>query len=202
MNVWGNVKKVSLGGMFVGAMMLAGSLSITGCLTDDKKDDTTTTTTKHPLGTETTLSAGGQGHPTLGSVLELDAGKVLLSAAANADQANIDLVLLYFAGAWHLDNAAQARTDGIANSINLTNTYDASKVKDLKIVKLSGKPADQEDAKDKYTAGTNIHGTTITGGEYFVMETTGGKVAVVNVKSVTGTDNKGAGDFVFSVLSI
>lgn len=38
MLVWENVKKVSLGGMFVGAMMLS-SLSLTGCLTDDKTED-------------------------------------------------------------------------------------------------------------------------------------------------------------------
>jgi hypothetical protein len=35
MNVWGSVKKFSL----VGAMIVVGSMSFTGCLTDDKKDE-------------------------------------------------------------------------------------------------------------------------------------------------------------------
>ena len=204
MNVWGKMKTVTLGGMVVGAMMLASTFSVTGCLTDDKKDSTPVKDTTHhtALGTEATLSAGGQGHPTLGSVLDLDAGKVMLSAAANAAQADIDLVLLFYTGGWHLENAVMAKASGITNSIKLTDGYDDTKIKDLKIVKLTAKPADQEDAKAKLAAGTAIKGSVIVGGEYFVMNTTGGKVAVVYVKSVIGTDNKGAGDFTFSLLSI
>lgn len=69
-------------------------------------------------------------------------------------------------------------------------------------MKLAAKPDDQEEAKKTFTDGTKVSGLTITGGEYIVMETTGGKIAVVQVKSMSGTDNKGAGDFVFSLLTL
>jgi hypothetical protein len=43
MNVWGNVKKLSLGGFIAGGLIIMSSFSVTGCLTDDKDDDTTST---------------------------------------------------------------------------------------------------------------------------------------------------------------
>lgn len=39
MKVLGNVKKNALGGMFVGTLLVMSSLSMTGCLTDDKAND-------------------------------------------------------------------------------------------------------------------------------------------------------------------
>src|SRR6185369_1214510 len=72
MMVWANVKKVTLGGMFVGAMMLASSLTVTGCLTDDKKDTTTTTPgTDTDLVAKSTTTLGAQS-ATPGSSLDLD----------------------------------------------------------------------------------------------------------------------------------
>lgn len=202
MNVMGSVKKFSLGGMFIGAMVVASSLTFTGCLTDDK-DDPPADTTKHTaFGTKKTLTVGGQGHTTLGSVLEFDAGVVLTSAQANLDQANIDGVLLYYSGAWHLENAVMARASGVTHNINLTNTYNVNQIEDISYVKVASMPADQEAAEKAFDEGTSIQGSVITGGEIFLINTTGGNIAVVEVKAVTGTTSAGVGEFTFSLLSI
>ena len=203
MNVSGNVKKFSFGGALVGALVIASSLSFTGCLTDDKDDkDTTKTGTHTAFAASKTLTAGGQGHTTLGSVLELDAGTVLTSTQANAKQDDIDGVLLYYSGAWHLENAVMARASGVANNINLTNTYDVSKIEDVPYVKVSTMPADQEAALAAFTAGTHIKGSVITGGEIFLINTTGGEIAVLKVTSVSGTTSAGVGEFSFNLLTI
>jgi hypothetical protein len=201
MNVWGNVKKFSLGGAFVGAMVIASSLSFTGCLTDDK-DDKDTTKAGTAFAASKTLTAGGQGHTTLGSVLELDAGTVLSSSAANNDQDNIDAVLLYYSGAWHLENAVMARASGITHNIDLTDSYDVTEIDDIPYVKVGTMPANQEAAEAAFDAGTKIKGSVIANGDVFLINTTGGAIAVLKVTSVTGATSAGVGEFSFSLLTI
>src|SRR4051812_29958576 len=96
MNVWGNVKKVTLGGMFVGAMMLASSLTVTGCLTDDKNDTTVTppVVTDTDLVAKSTTTLGAQS-ATPGSSLDLDAWTVYGITAAKAVSTKIDLIFAY-----------------------------------------------------------------------------------------------------------
>jgi hypothetical protein len=200
MNVWGNVKKFSLGGAFVGAMVIASSLSFTGCLTDDK-DDKDTTKAGTAFGTFKTLNAGGQGHTTIGSVLELDAGTVLSSSVANNNQDDIDGVLLYYSGAWHLENAVMARASGVTHNIDLTDTYDVDEIEDIPYVKVTTMPANQEAAEAAFDAGTKIKGSTIAAGDIFIINTTGGALAVLKVTAVAGVAN-GTGDFSFTLLTI
>jgi hypothetical protein len=202
MNVWGNVKKFSFGGAFVGAMVIASSLSFTGCLTDDKDDDKDTTKAGTAFAASKTLTAAGQGHPTIGSVLELDAGTVLSSSAANGDQDNIDAVLLYYSSAWHLENAVKARASGITHNIDLTDSYDEDEIEDLSYVKVTTMPADQEAALAAFTAGTKIQGSVIANGDIFLINTTGGEIAVLKVVSVTGATAAGVGEFSFNLLTI
>lgn len=204
MNVWGTTKKIL--GLGLLCLPLTMTTTLTGCLTDDKEDTTKTDTVKHTaLSAEKTLSVGAQA-ATLGSVMDLDAttdaAMVLNSAAANAAQATIDLVFMYYGGGFHMDNAVEARTAGIANSINLTNSYDLTKIQDIRIVKVTTKPADQEAAKAASAAGTAIKGSVITGGEMFIVTTTGGKIALVTVGSIVGTDNKANGSFKVSINTI
>ncbi|MDQ3000626.1 MAG: hypothetical protein M3Y08_05130 [Fibrobacterota bacterium] len=194
------MKKVSLGGMIAGMMMVATSVSFTGCLTDDK-DDEPASTTKTALAAEMTIAAGAQG-ATLGSVLDLDAGVALGSVAANAAQESIDLVFMYYGGSFHVDNAVSAKAAGVANSINLTNSYSDSKIKDIGIVKVMTKPANQEAAKAAFTAGTPIKSSVITGGEMFLVKTTEGKLALVTVGTIVGTDNKANAEFKVTINTI
>jgi hypothetical protein len=204
MNVWGNVKKVTLGGMFVGAMMFAGSLSITGCLTDDKKDDSTATGTKHDLPAATTLSVGAQGHATYGSVIDIDSAKAWTSAVANANQSGIDLVFLFYGDAFHILDAVDAKAAGIAQTpqINLVNTYDNTKIVHVDIVKVTATPADQEAAKAAFDAGTKFHSSAVVAGDMFLVKSTGGKLALVKVASIAGSDKSAAATITLQVNTI
>jgi hypothetical protein len=202
MNVWGNVKKVTLGGMFVGAMMLASSLSITGCLTDDKKPDTTATTTKHDLPSATTVTIGAQGHATYGSVIDIDSGKAWTSAVANANQAGIDLVFLFYGAGFHLLDAVDAKAAGIANNINLTNSYGSS-IQHVDMVKVTTVPANQEEAKATFDASSSkIHSSDVVAGDMFLVKSTGGKLALVKIASITGADKAAAASVTLQVNTI
>lgn len=201
MNVWGNVKKVTLGGMFVGAMMLASSLSITGCLTDDKKDSTETPGTHTALPSATTLTIGAQGHATYGSVIDIDSAKAWTSAVANANQAGIDLVFLFYGDAFHILGAVDAKAAGQANNINLTNSYGSSIVH-VDLVKVTTVPDDQEAAKAAFDAGTKIHSSAVVAGDRFLVKSTGGKLALVKIATITGTDKAAAASVTLQVNTI
>jgi hypothetical protein len=135
-----------------------------------------------------TLSLGAQGNGPLGSVLDLDSGKVWSSATANANQAQIDLVYLYYNGKATLNGAKAARDSGIAYSINLTNSYSASLVKDIKLVKVTSKPANLSIADSLYNVGPQLRSTaTLVENDKFVVLTTEGEYMFVEVRGIAGT---------------
>jgi len=206
MKVWANVKKVTLGGMFVGVMMAVSTVSMTGCLTNDKTTDTTKTDTTHhtALVAGTSLTIGAQGHPTYGSVIDIDAGTALTSIQANAAQSTIDLVFLFYGNAFHLLDAVNAKAAGLAQTpqINLTNSYDDAQIQHVDMVKVTTKPADQEAAKAAFTAGSKIHESTVVAGDMFLVMSTGGKLALVTMSSITGTDKAAAGSVLLQVNTI
>jgi hypothetical protein len=195
-----SLKKAALVGI-VGA-----GLFVNGCLTnddDDKDEDTTPVVNTTPLVAADTLSVGAQGNATLGSALELDLGLVYSSSQANANLEDVDLVFMYYTNAYHIDNTMAARAAGVANSINLTNTYDQTKVKDNKFVKVTSAPANQEAAKKAFTdAATKLATSTVSNGDMFIVQTTDGDYAFVKVVAVTGASNTGAADFSVSVTTI
>jgi hypothetical protein len=162
---------------------------------------TVTRNTTTPFENPTVLRIGAQGSPTLGSTVDLDTKAVLFSAAANANEETIDLVFLYYAGAFHLDNAVAAKAAGIANNINLTDSYDNSRIKDTRIVKVSAKPKDQESARIALQAGPESSSNIVKGGEIFLVLTTEGKVALVTVGAINGDNYAGDGQLSVSLGS-
>ena len=154
----------------------------------------TDTTLSTPWGAATRLTVGAQGSLNFASVIDLDSQKTWPSAAANANQAEIDLVFTFYGGAFHLDNAVAAKAAGVANNINMTNSYDNAKIRDIGIVKITMMPVNQQAARAAFEAGIKIQGSVITGGEWFLAESTGGKLTVVRVISVVGTSNTGSGE--------
>ncbi|MEO7777423.1 MAG: hypothetical protein ABIY63_07825 [Fibrobacteria bacterium] len=205
MNVLGTVKKVSLGGFVAGALIFVSSFSVTGCLTDSKDKDSTTTPPPgtHALSTEMALSVGAQAHATYGSVIDIDSGKTWKSAVANANQAGIDLVFLYYGSALHMEDAVAARASGVANSINLTNTYDVTKIQHVDILMVSTKPTNQEALETAFDAGSAnyVHTSVVKTGDMFIVESTGGKLSLVTITSVSGTE-AGTADVKLSINSI
>jgi hypothetical protein len=160
-----------------------GSAVITGRIIED----TASTSWAAPID----LIIGAQGS-IYGAALDLDMGEIWLSAKANANQGGIDLVFMFYGGSFHLDNAVAAREAGLANNINLTNNYDPAKIEEVKMVKVTMRPPDRETARLVFAAATGIRGTVITGGEVFLVESTEGRLAVVTVSAVVGTDNRGS----------
>jgi hypothetical protein len=140
-----------------------------------------------------TLTLGAQANTTLGSVIDLDSGKVWTSATANANQAKIDLVYLYYNSTATLNGASAARDSGIKYNINLTNTYNALQVKNIMMVKVTAKPASQHHAKAAYDSGTKVRSTVVAAGDKFVVLSTENKYMYVEVTSVAGTNAGTAG---------
>ena len=142
MNVWGTVKKISLGGMIVGGLVIVSSLSFTGCLTDDKKS---ADTTKVPVVKDSTktmsVNVGAQSNNALGSFVEFATFTVLKQAAAEAASGSVDLIFAYSgsasSSAVYSPDAAKAGIDGgpgldIAQGLTTANktvlkTVDAAK---------------------------------------------------------------------------
>lgn len=191
MNVWGNVKKFSLGGAFVGAMVIASSLTFTGCLTDDK-DDPETPAAKDSVKTKS-VSVGAQGNNTLGSFIDLDTYSVLKQAAAEAASGTVDLVFSYSgtanSSAVYSPDAAKAGISGgagldIAQGLTTANktelkTVDASKFDAVVTV---------EGLDSLYAAGVVASPAgrlLVSTGFAFAAKTTGGKVVGLKITAVT-----------------
>lgn len=176
-----------------------GSITVGGTVSE-------TDTTQPPLSTPwdpaVRVTTGAQGSPTFGAVIDLDEGRAWLSAQANANQSGIDLVFMYYLGAYHLDNAVQAKAAGIANSINMTNSYNDAQIKDIRIVKVTVKPADQESARKAFADGIKIKGSVIQAGDMLLAESTGGKLALVTVRSIAGTNSGGSAEVDINLLTI
>lgn len=144
-------------------------------------------------GAGDTLTLGAQGNLTLGSVIDLDSGKVWSSQVANANQAKIDLVYLYYNNIASLNGALAARDSGVKYSINLTNGYNASSVKNIQLVKVTAKPASIAIADSLYNAGTKLRSTVIAAGDKFVVKTSEDVYSYLEVRAVSASATGTAG---------
>ena len=155
------------------------------------------TVTGTPWPTATALTLGAQGNLTLGSVLDLDSGKVWSTTTANANQSKIDLVYLYYKPTNSTDSIAvlagarAARDTGVKYSINLTNTYDTLQVKNIMLVEVSAKPASRLHAAIVYNDGAKVTSAVISMGKKYIVKTTAQNFAYVEVTAIvsgkTGT---------------
>lgn len=140
-----------------------------------------------------TLTLGAQGNLGVGSVLDLDSGKVWSSATANLNQAKIDLVFLYYGAvgdsAASLNGALAAKDSGVKYGINLTNTYTTAK--NIQFVKVASKPTSVSVATEAYATGTKLRSARVVAGDKFVVLSTEGRYYFIEVKTVangrTGT---------------
>jgi hypothetical protein len=162
----------------------------------------TLTVTGTAYGTDMMDSLGAQAAGP-GSALDLDSGKVWQSGTANLNQAKIDLVYLYYGGvgdsAASLNGALAAKDSGVKYNINLTNSYTAAL--DIKLVKVTAKPSSQHHAKYAYDNGTKLRSVRVVAGDKFVVLTTGGKYAYIEVTSVSGT-TAGTAKITFNIGTI
>jgi hypothetical protein len=181
MNVWANVKKVTLGGMFVGAMMLASSLTVTGCLTDDDKDPDTTATAKDSTAVKT-ATVGAQSNTTTGSFIELDAWKILKVAEVTTSNASdIDLVFAY-------------STSADAAGFDFVKTALGTNAASTNIRKISGtvyegiKTTDDLNAAWTASAGADTKSRlVVANGDAFIAESTKGLKVAIKLTALTAT---------------
>lgn len=89
--VWGKVKKSTLSSMFLGALV-AASLSMTGCLTDDKKDDKPADKSE-ALTTESKDTIWNLQGPNKGAY-DLLAGEAVAQSGASSDKDLVDMAML------------------------------------------------------------------------------------------------------------
>jgi|GEM_PF-5825071 len=169
-------------------------LSLRAVVSDGKTSVTSNSVTVTvTYGAGDTLTLGAQGNLTVGSVIDLDSGKVWSSQVANANQAKIDLVYLYYNNIASLNGALAARDSGVKYSINLTNGYNASTVKNIQLVKVTAKPATIAAADSLYEAGTKLRSTVIVAGDKFVVKSSEDVYNYLEVRSVSASATGTAG---------
>jgi hypothetical protein len=147
------------------------------------------------------LSVGAQGNSSLGSVVDLDSGKVWQSATANLNVGKIDLVYMFYAGKLSLNGARAARDSGTTHSINLTNGY-GSAAKEIQFIEVSSKPASVAAATTIYEAGPRVRSAVVSNGKKYVTLSSEGRYFYIEVSDVTGTDNTATAKVSFSAGEI
>lgn len=198
MNVLGSLKKFSVGGMFIGALVAGSALTFTGCLTDDKEEEPVGTHTA--LGAETTVSVGAQGHASLGTAVDLDTKTVMLSAAANAAQGTIDVLFAYSGGAFKLMSPIAAKAAG---DVGVAANYTSADLKVTEFVKVSAKPADSEAAAKAFSdAASKLTSSTVAAGDKFVVKTGLGKIVYLSVVSIAGAEKNAAADLALAISAL
>lgn len=164
------------------------STSLTGCLTKD--DKTTPTDSSVAWGTPTTIRAGAQGHATLGSSVDLDAGGLgaMLSSVANKNKGKIDIVFAFDSTtSWTMMyNGTAAHDAGIKLAQSWDSTTAYPNLSSVMFVKVTTKPATATDAVKAYAAGTPMDNAWIqAAGEMYIVQTSEDNIALVTITAVS-----------------
>ena len=196
MNVLGSAKKFSVGGMFIGAMVLASSLTFTGCLTDDEPEPT------KPSAKDSTVvktgTVGAQSNTTAGSFVELDSWQILLSdAVTTALVPDIDLIFAYStsqnAAAFYSPDSAAGGIGGSAGFEFVKNKLGTSAastdMRKISAATFDGiKTTEGLEAAWTGSAAGNVKSRlAITNGDAFIAESTKGLKVAIMVTSLTAT---------------
>ena len=184
MNVTGSITRIFAAGLVAGCM-LSMSMSLTGCMTDDK--GSTPPANQHtPWGPDTTVSIGAQGNLSLGSAIDLDTRTVMPASVALQNQGTIDLVFIFSDGDLKLASPVAAKAAG---DVPLAAQYDATKIHDTQFAFVSSKPDDSQQADTAYAGYPKFDvSIAIEGGQYLV-KTDKGKIAILTVHDIQGIDN-------------
>lgn len=201
MNLSGLTKKIAAVGLLA-VCVVSTSVSLTGCLTDNKKDTTgvyVDTTKKHtPWGPDYVFTAGAQGNTTLGSAIDLDTHKSMLVPAAMAAQGTIDLVMIYSDSALQLTSPVFAKAAG---DVPLATAYDATKIHDTQFARVSTKPDDSELGDTTFAQTPKSNNSFLIEGSYLV-KTDKGKIAYVSVSNIVGDGPTASATFTISLSGL
>ena len=174
--------------------LIALSLGLTGCLTDSKDDETVVTVS---WSADTTLNVGAQAHATLGTAIDLDGKKVLLSAAVN-DSANsfanlrsVDILFAYSGATLDSIRLMTPKAAKVAGDVALALNYRDSVInaQTTKFVKVTAADTVSWTAgKAKFDSDTTAQKTSsvVAAGDLFVVKTTLNNYILVKVGAFTG----------------
>jgi hypothetical protein len=195
MNVMGSVKKFSLGGMFIGAMVVGSSLTFTGCLTDDEPEDEPPAGTDTALVVESAVQLGAQ-DATPGSSLDIDTWTVYTMTPAKANSTKIDLIFAYSTvgtgqAAIYSPNIAVNGTTG-SNGFDFLAGFNNPNTTEIKTTSSTyAAVTNRRELDAAWTAGTAVSSgkLEITTNTVFLAKSNMGKVAIIQTSSlVTGED--------------
>ncbi|HLU70102.1 MAG TPA: hypothetical protein VKZ88_04970 [Fibrobacteria bacterium] len=189
--------KIQFATKTLAASLIALSLGLTGCLTDSKDDDKEPEVTT-PWTADSALTVGAQGHLTLGTAVDLDNRRVLLSAAANQAQDSLDVLFAYHGGSFVLIAPRTAKD----SSISVATNYDITKVQYTQFVKVTTEPANWEAGVAAFEAGTKVSYAPIAAADMFVVKTTEENYVLVTVSAITGTDGTGSGTLTVNLKQV
>jgi hypothetical protein len=203
MDVKGLTKKFAVAGLFAGCIMSA-SVSLTGCLTDDKKDstktpDTSTTGHSTPWGAETVIQVGAQANSAYGSAIDLDAKKALLSSDANKVQGTLDLVFFYSDGEFQIGSPVYAKT---LPDVPLAANYNGTLIKDTQIARISTKPDDSQIGASTFATTPQSNNGYVSGGGDYLVKTSEGKIAYVHIGEFQGDGTSATAKFTIALSGL
>lgn len=190
--------KIQFATKTLAASLLALSLGLTGCLTDSDDDDKVDPPVTTPWTADSTLSVGAQAHATLGTAVDLDTRRVLLSAAANQAQDSLDVLFAFHGGSFVLIAPRTAKDSGIS----VANNYDTAKVKYTQFVKVATEPANWEAGVAAFDSGAKVSYAPIAANDIFVVKTTENNYVLVTIASVTGTTSSGSGTLTVNLKAV
>jgi hypothetical protein len=188
------------------AGIMAMSLGLAGCLTDSKDDMKEPDVVTTPWTADSVLAVGAQGHASLGTAIDLDLRRVMLSSVVNDTangRANLRSVDVLFAfdtvsSTFKIMSPVAAK----AANISVARNYIDSLITDTKHVKVSAAPANYEAAVAAFNAGTQSSATTVVANDMFVVKTNLNEYAFLTVSSITGTDRFGAGTITVNLKQV
>jgi len=180
------ITKPILSFVVLAGLLLSASLSLTGCLTDNKKTDSVAKNDSTPWGPPTTVTVGAQGNLTYGSALDLDAKKVLKAPDAMAAQETIDILFIFTGGDLKFASPVAAKAAG---DVPLAAGYDAAKIKDTQIATTSTQPETSEIADTTYNQTVKVDNVFASDGFGYLVKTDKGKLAYVHINNITGDGN-------------
>jgi hypothetical protein len=180
------ITKPILSFVVLAGLLLSASLTLTGCLTDDKKTESVAKNDSTPWGPPTPVTVGAQGNLTYGSALDLDAKKVLKAPDALAAQQTIDLLFIFTDGNLKFASPVAAKAAG---DVPLAAGYDTTKIKDTQIATTSTQPETSEIADTTYNQTIKVDIAYASEGFGYMVKTDKGKLAYVHIDKITGEDN-------------
>jgi len=131
-----------------------------------------------------TVYVGAQANSTYGTALDLDAHKAMFYSEANGKQALLDLLFVYSEGKLKLMSAVAAKR---AKDLTYADSFDNTKLHDVRFVKSGNKPALPDSGLAAYAKGTKVDTASVTTGLGFLVKTPDSNLVWLKIETIQGT---------------